>query len=458
MVFSDDEDENGKTAWFNKRERFKDVFMGMKAWDMVSNFGFRTLPNGKIEVYHTGEYFTSYLPIFGGIVYYVFKMHSMWLAWATSHYLRYQAFRAETEAEEEIEHMSRTDMPLYLLSIVFPYEIKAFCYRLAAARFNLFLSSAALRALDPGPSPCKKDEPKKVQADDDDDEEGDDDDDDDGEKKGNEDDDEPGDDEQHEVHLQKIMTQVKQDIEADKKYVKEVAIRRMETLRVNPNAEFDDEIDLETDTLGKNQGGPAVWEALKRTNDAEAYLKATRAAVQRRNTRAARLGRQNTMILSRQSIRRASRRLSAGGMNARAPPSYPTTTNNNDSNNKEGGDKAEKIESPPASAEKADNQPSDDATPDNGAAKCESPPSNATAGEGDAKAESAPSSDAAPGDGHDGVAKCESPASNATAEEVDAKAENPPSGDAAPDGGAAQCESPAGNAASEVAAENAPQQ
>ena len=48
----------------------------------------------------------------------------MWLMWATKHYLRHQAFTAATEEDEEIEHLSRTDMPLYLLTYVFPYEIK----------------------------------------------------------------------------------------------------------------------------------------------------------------------------------------------------------------------------------------------------------------------------------------------------------------------------------------------
>jgi len=56
MVFSDeDDDETGKTSWFNKRERFKDVLFGRTMWDMVQNFGFHTLPDGRVEVYHRGE-------------------------------------------------------------------------------------------------------------------------------------------------------------------------------------------------------------------------------------------------------------------------------------------------------------------------------------------------------------------------------------------------------------------
>ena len=102
MVFSDEDDEDGRTVWFNKRERFKDTFMGLKCWDMVSNFGFRTLPNKQLEVYHQGEYFVSNFPPISGVVYLVFKCHSIWLAFATSHHLKHHAFTSETDDEEEV--------------------------------------------------------------------------------------------------------------------------------------------------------------------------------------------------------------------------------------------------------------------------------------------------------------------------------------------------------------------
>jgi len=64
MAFTDEaNEETGKIDWFNKRERFKDVFFGYKMWDSVVNFGFHTLDNGKIEVYHHGEYFVGRLPL-----------------------------------------------------------------------------------------------------------------------------------------------------------------------------------------------------------------------------------------------------------------------------------------------------------------------------------------------------------------------------------------------------------
>lgn len=115
MAFTDEEDDEGKAAWFNKRERFKDVCFGTKMWDQVSNFGFHTLPDGKLEVYHTGEYFVGRLPIVSLIVKLAFQIQGRWVAWATEHYLNHHAFTAETEEEAEIEELCRTNHPLYLL-------------------------------------------------------------------------------------------------------------------------------------------------------------------------------------------------------------------------------------------------------------------------------------------------------------------------------------------------------
>mmetsp|Transcript_187 Transcript_187/g.314 ORF Transcript_187/g.314 Transcript_187/m.314 type:complete len:206 (+) Transcript_187:129-746(+) len=59
MVFSDEVNEDtGVTDWFNKRERFRDTLFGYTCWDMVINFGFRTLEDGTRECYHYGQYQT----------------------------------------------------------------------------------------------------------------------------------------------------------------------------------------------------------------------------------------------------------------------------------------------------------------------------------------------------------------------------------------------------------------
>jgi hypothetical protein len=128
MVFSDgsdiDEEENeggaggstgGGGVWFNKRERFRNVFMGYTCWDMVTNFGFEKQPDGRILVYHHGEYFASKLPPISLLVKLVFTCHARWVAWATEHHLHHYAFRNETEVDEELERESREDMPLFLL-------------------------------------------------------------------------------------------------------------------------------------------------------------------------------------------------------------------------------------------------------------------------------------------------------------------------------------------------------
>lgn len=116
MVFSDEENENtGKTDWFNKRERFRNYFLGYTAWDMVINFGFRTLEDGSYECYHYGEYFHGNLPIVSQIMKTVFQVHARWVAWSTEHHINHYAFTAHNEEEEEMEEKSRANMPLFLL-------------------------------------------------------------------------------------------------------------------------------------------------------------------------------------------------------------------------------------------------------------------------------------------------------------------------------------------------------
>ena len=259
MVFSDEDDEDGRTVWFNKRERFKDTFMGLKCWDMVSNFGFRTLPNKQLEVYHQGEYFVSNFPPISGVVYLVFKCHSIWLTFATSHHLKHHAFTSETDDEEEIEEKSRTDMPLHLLVDVLPY------------RFFNFLGFKR-------PNPCKAESPFEE-----------------------EEEDSLESVESRDVHLQRIMTRVAEDIQKDREYNKGVILRRMTTMRLDLEVDdvndIENEIDVEAKRVGKDLGGPAAWEALKRTNDPQAYLKATRAAIKRRQTRVGKpLGRFGTRV------------------------------------------------------------------------------------------------------------------------------------------------------------------
>merc|ERR1719464_288596 len=120
MVFSDSDDDgdgNEDSKWFNKRERFKNECFGgnFMMWDMITNFGFETLPDGRVMVYHHGEYFNGYLPPFSLIVGTVFRIHSWFVIKTTEHHLRYYAFRNDTEIDEKMEHESRDAMPIFWL-------------------------------------------------------------------------------------------------------------------------------------------------------------------------------------------------------------------------------------------------------------------------------------------------------------------------------------------------------
>eukprot|EP00578_Thalassiosira_sp_NH16_P019777 CAMPEP_0181095388 /NCGR_PEP_ID=MMETSP1071-20121207/10491_1 /TAXON_ID=35127 /ORGANISM="Thalassiosira sp., Strain NH16" /LENGTH=470 /DNA_ID=CAMNT_0023177763 /DNA_START=133 /DNA_END=1545 /DNA_ORIENTATION=+ len=129
MVFSDEvNDETGATDWFNKRERFRNTLFGYTCWDMVLNFGFRTLEDGSIECYHFGEYFHGNLPFVSQAMLLIFKVHARWVAWATEHHINHYAFalsadtndddeeNTEEEKLEEYEEYSRSNMPLFLLN------------------------------------------------------------------------------------------------------------------------------------------------------------------------------------------------------------------------------------------------------------------------------------------------------------------------------------------------------
>jgi len=120
MVFSDSEEDGDGTEagqWFNKRERFKNECFGGKftMWDMVTNFGFETLPDKRIMVYHHGEYFYGNLPPISLVVSLIFRMHAKFVIKSTEHHLRYYAFHNDTEIDEKMEHESREGMPIFWL-------------------------------------------------------------------------------------------------------------------------------------------------------------------------------------------------------------------------------------------------------------------------------------------------------------------------------------------------------
>lgn len=272
MVFSDEQDpETGQTQWFNKRERFKDTLGGRTMWDTVMNFGFRKLPNGKVECYHTGEYFKGSAPPVSLAVKLMFQVHARWVAWATEHYLNNYAFTAETEKEEALEEFARKDMPLHLLKNHLLPDIKAMLLGTKNQDIEAQASTqngapnntpsntktdslAAQTNTDATPpdavilDPTFKPEPKpsfliqKDQA-----------------VEGSVFYDIP-------INEQLPMQKIKADIKQDKKVQKEVQ--------------------LNDDDFGRrNLGGNQAWELLRSTNNPRGYQKVTEAALQRHKTR-----------------------------------------------------------------------------------------------------------------------------------------------------------------------------
>jgi len=133
MVFSDsDEDGDGSEygKWFNKRERFKNECFGgsFTMWEMVTNFGFETLPDGRVMVYHHGEFMNGYLPPLSLIMSLAFRVQAFVVIKTTEHYLKHYAFRNDTEVDEEMEHDSRHFMLLFWLKNYNPLRVLAYLF------------------------------------------------------------------------------------------------------------------------------------------------------------------------------------------------------------------------------------------------------------------------------------------------------------------------------------------
>jgi len=135
MVFSDSDDNevDGDTTigkWFNKRERFKNECFGGRylMWDMMSNFGFETLPDGRCMVYHHGEYFNGNLPPLSLIMRLVFTVHSWIVVRTTKHHLTHYAFKNDTKIDEKMEHDSRDCMLLFWLMNYNPLRVLKYLF------------------------------------------------------------------------------------------------------------------------------------------------------------------------------------------------------------------------------------------------------------------------------------------------------------------------------------------
>ena len=245
MVFSDEENpKTGKTLWFNKRERFKDVIVlslngePIVCWDMIQNFGFHSLPDGTIEVYHRGEYFHGRTPPFSLIVRLVFQLHARWVAWAAEHHINHHAFTSKTAREEEEEEESRSDMPLHLLKHHVWRDVKATVFGWRDGEDPSCDHKMAECGCDASPSFLLREDKDSAAGL--------------ASKK---------------LVDEKIKAAVPKDIAIDRKLAIAMAA-------------------IEAEGGGRKElGGPAPWELIRKTNNPEAYKKATELAVAKHATR-----------------------------------------------------------------------------------------------------------------------------------------------------------------------------
>jgi hypothetical protein len=112
-VFSDEANKfTEENKWLNKRERLRDTLLRYTCWEIVLNFGFRTLEDGTRECYHFSEYFHGNPPIVSQLMLLIFKVHARWVVWSTGHHV---FLSGTNDNDEEVEGQSRANMPLFLL-------------------------------------------------------------------------------------------------------------------------------------------------------------------------------------------------------------------------------------------------------------------------------------------------------------------------------------------------------
>ena len=196
------------------------------------------------------------------------------MAWATEHHINHFAFTSKSEEEEAIEELSRTDMPLYLLKFHVWRDIKALFFGWKYVEDGDRSSSDDYK---PSFLSLTKEEQEIAT----------------------------------EAIRAKIQKHVTVDINRDREAAREIK-RDLEAAREDAAREDAGKVDKvdkeETDKEETDKSeptpiktGPAIWEELRSTNNPDAYKKATRAALVRRNTRVdaatrASLMRKNTRV------------------------------------------------------------------------------------------------------------------------------------------------------------------
>jgi hypothetical protein len=98
-----EEEEDGERKTFKRHERFLDYVpfladMGIKwlLWDQTWTYGFKRLDNGKVRVYHKGEYFYGPWP-----VRIVVFFHQRYVLWACRKFICNEAFANDEEGADD---------------------------------------------------------------------------------------------------------------------------------------------------------------------------------------------------------------------------------------------------------------------------------------------------------------------------------------------------------------------
>jgi len=148
--------ENGDTvvAWFQKRERFKNFipFTPFLMWDQVQCYGYNRREDGKLEIFHRGEYFHGPLPIR-----LLVQLHARYVIWATAKHINSPVFGS---GDLEMNEHQRSNVPLHVVSDFFhrlsvAYAVATEAGKLAASAADTAQAEKTLKVLqklreDPG--------------------------------------------------------------------------------------------------------------------------------------------------------------------------------------------------------------------------------------------------------------------------------------------------------------------
>jgi len=111
----EEETDDGEkvVAFFQKRERFKNFipFTPFVMWDQVQCYGYNRLADGRLEVFHRGEYFNGPLP-----ARFLIMLHARYVIWATQKHINSPVFGS---GDLEMNEEQRSNIPMHVVTDFF---------------------------------------------------------------------------------------------------------------------------------------------------------------------------------------------------------------------------------------------------------------------------------------------------------------------------------------------------